>query len=113
MSKSIGAQVFLARFLPLIEAGRVAFQPRNPPKTMQFMLDEDLDTNDVFAVVRELKAEELVSGPESDHDGTPGSVMVFHHPWGGKLLYVKLKLWSDQRGDCGLVMSFHEEGMYE
>jgi hypothetical protein len=113
LSKSIGAQVFLARFLPLIEAGTVAFQPRNAPKTMRFLLNEDLDTDDVFAVLRELKAEELVSGPEGDCDGTPGSVMVFHHQWGGKLLYIKLKIWSDQGGDCGLVMSFHEEGTYE
>jgi hypothetical protein len=113
LSKSIGAQVFLARFLPLVEAGRVAFQPRNAPRTTQFLLDEDLDTDDVLAVVQELKAEEWVSGPESDYDRTPGSVMVFHHPWGDKVLYIKLKLWSDQRGDCGLVMSFHEEGMYD
>jgi hypothetical protein len=113
LSKSIGAQIFLALFLPLVEAGRVVFQPRNAPRTMQFLLDEDLETNDVFAVVQELKAEEWVSGPESDYDGTPGSVMVFQHPWGDKVLYIKLKLWSDQRGDCGLVMSFHEEGMYD
>jgi hypothetical protein len=49
LSKSIGAQVFLARFLP-----------RNAPKTLQFLVDEDLGTNDVFAVVQELKAEEWV-----------------------------------------------------
>jgi hypothetical protein len=113
LSKSIGAQVSLARFLPLVQAGRVAFQPGNAPRTTQFLLDEELDTDDVLAVVQALKAEEWVSGPESDYDGTPGSVMVFHHPWGDKVLYVKPKLWSDQRGDCGLVMSFHEEGMYD
>lgn len=77
LSKSIGAQVFLTRFLPLVEAGKVLFQPRYAPRTLQFLLDEDLGTNDVFAVVQELKAEEWVSGSESDHDGTPGSVMVF------------------------------------
>jgi hypothetical protein len=109
----MGAQVFLARFLPLREAGTVAFQPQNAPKTTRFLLNEDLDTDDVFAALRELKAEELVSGPEGDYDGTPGSVMVFHHEWGGKLLYIKLKIWSDQGGDCGLVKSFHEEGTYE
>jgi hypothetical protein len=91
----------------------VVFEPRNARKTEQFLLDEDLGTKDVFAVIRELIAEECVSGPEGDYDGTPGSVMVFHHPWGDKVLYIKLKLWSDQRGDCGLVMSFHEEGMYD
>ena len=78
-----------------------------------FLLDEDLSTDDVFVVLRELKAEECISGPESDRDGTPGSVMVFHHPWGGSLLYIKLKLWPDQRGDSGLVVSFHEEGKYD
>ncbi len=77
MSKSIGAQIFLARFFPLIPAGRVTFQPRNAPRTTRFLVDEDLDTGDVFAVVQELKAEECVSGPEGDYDGTPGSVMVF------------------------------------
>jgi hypothetical protein len=85
LSKSIGAQIFLSRFFRLIEAGRVVFQPRNAPKTRQFLLERDLGTDDVLEVLRELNAEECVSGPESDRDGTPGNVMIFHHRWGGNL----------------------------
>jgi len=61
LSKSIGAQIFLSRFFRLIEAGRVVFQPRNAPKTRQFLLERDLGTDDVLEVLRELNAEECVS----------------------------------------------------
>ena len=39
--------------------------------------------------------------------------MVFTHPYKEKLLYIKLKLWEDERGDHGHVISFHPEGMHE
>jgi hypothetical protein len=110
VSKSIGAQVFLKRFLPLVTTGNVVFEPRNGPKTRQFLLDNDLTVEDAFGIVLQLRAEECVEGPEGDRDGTAGSVMVFHHRWGSKVLYVKLKLWSDETGDAGLLMSMHEEG---
>ncbi len=113
MGKFYASQLFLERFIPLIKAGRVVFLPRNAPKTRQFMLDEELDTSDVFAAIEKLKPEDHFAGPEDDHDGTPGKVMVFKHPYKDTNLYIKLKLWTDARGDAGLVMSFHEEGKYE
>ena len=109
MSKSLGSRIFLTRFLPLIRAGKVVFEPRNP-KTRQFLLDHDLTVDDAFGIVLQLVAEECVAGPEGDRDGTPGTVMVFHHPWRSKVLYIKLKLWSDESGDAGLLLSIHEEG---
>jgi hypothetical protein len=90
----------------------VKFQPRNEPKTRRFMLDEGLNTEDVFATLERLKAEEYYRSPTNDRDGTAGSVMEFTHPYSGKMLYIKLKLWTDSEGDAGSVMSFHEEGMY-
>ncbi len=110
MSGSLGAQIFLARFLPLLRAGKVVFEPRNAPKTRQFLLDHDLTVDDALGIALQLRADECVAGPEGDRDGTPGAVMVFNHPWRSTALYIKLKLWSDQSGDCGLVMSIHEEG---
>jgi hypothetical protein len=39
--------------------------------------------------------------------------MVFLYPYIKTRLYIKLKIWTDAHGDAGVVMSFHEEGMYE
>ena len=39
--------------------------------------------------------------------------MVFTNPYKKILLYIKLKLWEDEQGDHGQVISFHPEGMHE
>lgn len=111
MSGTLRAQRFLHRFLPLLGTERIRFTPRTW-KTKAFMLEYGLTVADVYEIIKKLKAEEYRKGPEPDYNGTPGSVMVFHHPWKGILLYVKLKLDNDGTADIGEIMSTHQEGMH-
>lgn len=89
-------------------------------KTKEFMLGEGLIEEDAYVIIANLKPEHYTKGPEPDDDGSPGDVMVFHHPYTRQaspgdmiLLYIKLKIWTDTDGDAGIVMSFHDEGNYE
>jgi len=113
VSKLLGAALFLARLKPLLERKALVFAPRNPRKTWEFMLEEGLDAGDAYDMIARLKPEHSYSGPEADRDGSPGNVMVFLYPYAKKMLYIKLKLWSDANGDAGAVISFHEEGEYD
>ncbi len=89
----------------------MVFDLRND-KTHQFMLDEGLGTEDIFAIIKEIGPEEFHKGPLGDRDGTTGNIMIFMHPYGKIRLYVKLKLWADESGDHGSVISVHPEGIH-
>jgi hypothetical protein len=117
MSDTAGAAEFLSRLKPLLKAGAVAFDPRNPKKTWDFMLAEGLWEEDVYAIIANLGPGDYRRGPELDDNGSPGDVMIFHYPYARLfppydriLLYIKLKIWADTDGDAGIVMSFHDEG---
>jgi len=120
MGGTLATQLFLIRLKPLLAARRLAWRPRNRRKTRDFMLDEGLCEEDAYGIIAGLKPEHVAKGPEPDDDGSPGDVMVFHHPYTRRappgneiLLYIKLKIWTDAGEDAGIVMSFHDEGNYE
>ena len=111
------AEVFLDRLKPLLENGKLYFQPRSTRKTREFMSAEGLAVEDVFRIIRQLEPEHYRKGPQADDDGSPGEVWIFYYPYSEFfppferiLLYIKLKLWIDADGDVGIVMSFHDEG---
>ncbi|MCX7026025.1 MAG: hypothetical protein NT061_00745 [Spirochaetes bacterium] len=110
-------EVFLARLVPLLENGRLYFQPRSARKTREFMSAERLAVEDVFEIIGQLEPEHYHWGPRADDDGSPGEVWLFYYPYAELfppferiLLYIKLKIWIDADGDVGIVMSFHDEG---
>jgi hypothetical protein len=113
VSKPFAAALFLKRLRSLLAAKKVVFQPRNRDKTWEFMLEEELDVEDVFDILTRLEVEHCQWGPDEDHDGSGGNVMLFFCPYRKKTLYIKLKIWPDAHGDAGAVISFHEEGKYD
>lgn len=113
MSSVLAAPFFLDRLKPLIDSGKIFYAPRNESKTRQFLLDTGWSYADMLVILKKLEARHYYTGPDPDHDGTDGKVMVFiyrHEQW---KLYIKLKLWSEAGGDAASIMSFHEEGHYE
>lgn len=55
MSKDTAAHEFLSRLKPLLEAGKLMFEPRNSRKTWEFILAEGLvedDAHDIIAQYR-------------------------------------------------------------
>ena len=113
MNDSLAASIFLMRLKKLIEKGKLLFKPRNRVKTMQFMFDEGLSVADILDYIKELQPENFYSGPTADDNGTKGDVMVFFREYKNTKLYIKLKIWTDENGDEGVVMSFHKEGQYD
>ena len=87
--------------------------PRNRQKTMQFLFDEGLSVQDVLDFVKNLTPEDYYSGPSADDNGSVGDIMVFFKKYKDTTLYIKLKIWHDEKGDAGVVMSFHKEGQYD
>ena len=96
----------------LLEKGKIKFDPRNN-KTRDFMFEYDLNVEDVFNILKQLKPCHYFQGPEKDHNGTPGNVMMFLYKYEDILIYIKLKIWTDAKGNEGVIMSFHKEGTYD
>lgn len=112
MNNIIAAQLFIHRLKPLLEQNKVIFDPRNQ-KTRLFMLQEGMNTDDVFEYLKKLEPSNYFDGPQEDRNGKPGDVMMFLYPYKNTRIYIKLKIWTDANGDSGVVMSFHEEGDYD
>jgi len=108
MSDSVGIFLFLSQFKRLLKQRKIVFRARNN-KTVMFLLDNDMNANDALALLENLDVQHFQKGPEEDHNGTPGNVMVFLLPWKNTKLYIKLKIWKDQQNDdTGCVISFHD-----
>lgn len=82
------------------------------------MLSEGLGEEDAIDIISRLLPGHCRNGPAGDHDGSPGDVMTFRYPYTSLfppcervMLYIKLKIWTDSRGEAGIVMSFHPEGI--
>lgn len=112
MNNIIAVQLFILKLRPLLEQGKVIFAPRNS-KTKLFMLQEGMNTDDVFDYLIKLEPSNYFDGPQEDRNGKPGDVMMFLYPYKKTRIYIKLKIWTDANGDSGVVMSFHEEGDYD
>lgn len=114
MNNIIAAQLFINRLKALLEnhKERISFDPRNQ-KTMQFLIQEGMDIDDVFTYLCKLEPSHYFDGPKEDHNGTPGYVMMFLYPYNNTRIYIKLKIWEDKDGDSSVVISFHEEGNYD
>jgi len=113
MDGSMGVQLFLSQLKPLLESGKLDFQPRNRRKTYEFMLSEGLTTEDAYEIISKLKSKHHHRGPEDDYDGTPGAVCTFLYPYKTIRLYIKIKIVLGASGNTGAVMSFHDEENYD
>lgn len=114
MNNIIAAQLFINRLKALLEnhKERITFDPRNQ-KTRLFLIQEGMNTDDIFAFLGKLEPSHYYDGPKDDHNGTPGYVMMFLYPYNNTRIYIKLKIWEDKDGDSGVIISFHEEGDYD
>ena len=114
MNNIIAAQLFINRLKVLLEnhKERITFDPRNQ-KTQLFLIQEGMNTDDVFAFLGKLEPSHYYDGPKDDHNGTPGYVMMFLYPYNNTRIYIKLKIWEDKDGDSGVIISFHEDGDYD
>lgn len=112
LNNIIAAQIFLSKLKVLLDENKIVFDPRNQ-KTLNFLLREDMDIDDVFDYLKKLEPSNYYDGPKDDRNGTPGDVMMFLYPYKNTRIYIKLKIWTDKNGDSGVVISFHEEGEYD
>ena len=114
MNNIIAAQLFIKRLKSLLanHKERISFYPRNQ-KTQLFLMQEGMNTDDVFAYLEKLEPSNYFDGPKDDHNGTPGYVMMFLYPYRETRIYIKIKIWEDTDGDSGVIISFHEEGEYD
>lgn len=112
LNNSIAAQLFITKLRVLLDKNRVIFDPRNH-KTQDFLLREDMTVDDVFEYLKRLEPSHYYDGPNNDRNGSPGDVMMFLYPYNKTRIYIKLKIWTDENGDSGVVISFHEEGEYD
>lgn len=112
LNNIIAAQIFLSKLKVLLDENKIVFDPRNQ-KTLNFLLREDMDIDDVFDYLKKLEPSNYYDGPKDDRNGTPGDVMMFLYPYKNTRSYIKLKIWTDKNGDSGVVISFHEEGEYD
>lgn len=110
--ENLSAQIFLLQFKTLLEEGKIEFAPRNN-KTSNFLFEHELNVEDAYNIIRQLKPSNYFKGPEDDHNGKPGNVMMFLYNYDDIIIYIKLKIWTDKQGNQGAVMSFHEEGNYD
>jgi len=110
---NLSAEIFIARLKPLLDSKRIVVQPRNKRKTWEFMLEHRLSADDVIEFLYTLTSDDYYEGPSSDDNGSPGSVMVFLSEYETIRIYIKIKIWKDETGDEGVVMSFHKEGDYD
>jgi hypothetical protein len=113
MSKVLAIQLFLERIKNLALQGKIVFQPRNRKKSRDFLLKYGFTVEDINAVLNQLEPKHYSKGPEDDHDGSEGSVYVFLCQYEGLNIYIKAKIVIDSNGDNGIILSFHEEGMYD
>ena len=112
LNNIIAAQLFIHKLKPLLDQNKVVFDPRNQ-KTKKFLLQEGMNTDDVFDYLKRLEPSNYFDGPQEDRNGNPGDVLMFLYPYKKTRIYIKLKIWTDANGDSGVVMSFHEEGDYD
>lgn len=114
MNNIIAAQLFIKRLKSLLadHKERISFDPRNQ-KTQLFMMQEEINSDDVFAYLEKLEPSNYFDGPKPDYNGTAGYVMMFLYPYKQTRIYIKLKIWEDKTGDSCVVISFHEEGEYD
>jgi hypothetical protein len=78
-------------------------------KNIQFLFDLCLTLNDVIDELFKLTTLDYISGPENDNDGTDGQIWKFRHALNNKTVYVKLKLFCEDKQDWVKIISFHEE----
>jgi hypothetical protein len=76
---------------------------------LQGLASLGIAVSDVKPTVLALTEAEYKSGPEADHDGSPGEIWTFETDYLGKTIYIKLKL-DKNRAKC---LSFHPSGIYK
>ena len=77
------------------------------------MLEYALKKEDVFDIIGCLQANHYYRGPDQDHDGSSGKIMIFRYPYDNIILYIKLKIWTSNGRNEGAVISFHQEGLHD
>jgi hypothetical protein len=93
---------FLERFKRKADQEGIHFQDRK--RNLDSLANLGLSIEDAEEIILGLTEEEYVTGPEKDLDGSSGEIWVFGSSYGGRRLYIKVKL-DNIRSKC---ISFHE-----
>lgn len=104
---SLGLQLFLRRLRAVLkDPRRVRFIERD--KNRDAMERYNLTVPGICKRLERLSAAQYWKGPESDDDGSDGSVWFFFHDEFGARFYVKLKLFAIDGTDWLKILSFHD-----
>lgn len=70
-----------------------------------------LNDRDVLNIIKRMKIDDYIRGPEPDDKGRPGEIWIFKLKVSNKILYVKF--CSTEKGQSGPIrcISFHENGI--
>lgn len=99
---------FLKRFKAKVdEQGQLPMIPRRENQNTLAMLG--ISRSEVKTTVLAFTENEYRSGPEADHDKSPGEIWEFQTDYAGREIYVKLKL-DDTAAKC---LSFHPSAKYQ
>ena len=99
---------FLKRFKAKVdEQGNLPMIPRRENLSTLAMLG--ISRSDVKPTILAFTETDYRSGPEQDHNSTPGEIWTFETDYNGRDIYVKLKL-DDTTAKC---LSFHQSAKYK
>lgn len=87
-----------------IKSEEIRIIPRGCNIRTRYRLGIDIETQ--INIVRSLKREDFISGPEADDNGTRGSIWKFKKRAFGEILYIKIKYVSPIK-----VLSCHIDWM--
>jgi len=97
--------------MALTNPKNVFFVPR--AKNTRDLARLGISVADAVRIVSCLEPRDYHTGPEAVRDGSPGDVVIFHRPYNGMILYIKLVLTNFNGTDRVKILSFHEEGQHE
>lgn len=119
MCTDIEIALYKSKVNDAIKNGHIYFDPLNREKTLGFMAEHNLKSEDVIDCVLALEDKDYYKGPDPEYnprdDDKPGKVMVYVKKFDnikeikGIYIYIKLKVCDGANGSC-LIWSFHREG---
>ena len=119
MCTDIEIAFYKAKVNDAIKNRRISFDPLNREKTLGFMAEHHLKSDDILDCVLTLEAKDYYKGPDPEYnprdDDMPGKVMVYVKRFDNIKeikdipVYIKLKVYDSENGSC-IIWSFHKEG---
>ncbi|GAB1483186.1 hypothetical protein MASR2M78_20020 [Treponema sp.] len=102
----------------LIDVKRIVQQPKNilfinTAKNRNALTSLGVSIKEVIQIITLLDPNDYHAGPDKDHDGSEGSIMIFLRPYNRVVFYIKLKIFNLNGVKYLKVLSFHEEGQYD